>query len=49
MDSAKKIISVALDRDLLKLIDKWTAAQAARPSRTAVIEAAVRKFLAENK
>ncbi|MEO1109897.1 MAG: ribbon-helix-helix domain-containing protein [Pseudomonadota bacterium] len=45
----KKIpIPVAIDPDLAKELDDWIAAQPVPPSRTAVIEAALRLFLQKN-
>lgn len=37
--------SLALDRELLKRLDKWIAGQDVPPSKTAVHEAALREFL----
>lgn len=41
----KKMVSFALDPALLKGLDEWIARQPVPPSKTAVIEAAIRMFL----
>lgn len=45
MARLKKTVSLALDPDLIKRIEKWIATQDVRPSKTAVHEAALREFL----
>ena len=47
MDMARTKImrSYALDADLLERLEKWLSAQNPPPSRTGVIEAALRDFL----
>lgn len=47
MQMARKKIPVglALDPELLAVLDKWRAAQVVTPSRTAAIEQAIRDFL----
>jgi predicted transcriptional regulator len=45
MARLKKMVSYALDPDLLKRLDDWIARQEVPPSKTAVIEAALRSFL----
>lgn len=51
MDMArkKKMVSFALDPEILKKLDEWIAAQPVPPSKTAVVEAALRRFLDEKK
>lgn len=41
----KKMVSYALDPELLEKLDQWIAAQAVPPSKTAVIEAALKQFI----
>lgn len=41
----KKMVSFALDPALIKGLDEWIARQPVPPSKTAVIEAAIRMFL----
>jgi predicted transcriptional regulator len=45
MARLKKMVSLALDPELLKRLDKWIAGQDVPPSKTAVHEAALREFL----
>jgi hypothetical protein len=45
MARLKKMVSLALDPELLKRLDKWIADQDVPPSKTAVHEAALREFL----
>lgn len=47
MDMArkKKMVSFALDPEILKKLDEWISAQPVPPSKTAVLEAALKKFL----
>lgn len=45
MKRLKKMISLALDPELLARLEKWVAAQDVPPSKTAVHEAALREFL----
>ena len=45
MARLKKMISLALDPDLLKRLETWLAKQEFPPTKTAVIEAALRDFL----
>lgn len=45
----KKVVGFALDRVLLDQIDAWRLAQDVPPSRTAVLEAAIREFLKQRK
>lgn len=45
MARLKKMISLALDPELLTRLEKWIAAQDVPPSKTAVHEAALREFL----
>lgn len=45
MARRKKMKSYALDPELLKQVDAWIAAQPVPPSQTAVVEAALRKFI----
>ena len=47
MDMArrKKMVSFALDPEILKKLDEWIAKQPAPPSKTAVVEAALSKFI----
>lgn len=47
MPRLKKMVSFALDPALLKRLDDWLALQEAAPSKTAVIEAALRAWLDE--
>lgn len=39
------MVSFALDPQILKKLDEWIAAQAVPPSKTAVLEAALKKFI----
>lgn len=45
MARLKKMVSYALDPDLLKRLDDWIGRQEVPPSKTAVIEAALRAWL----
>lgn len=45
MPRQKKMMSLALDPDLLARLDDWLAAQEFPPTKTAVIEAAIKAFL----
>ena len=45
MARLKKMISLALEPELLKRLEKWIAAQDVPPSKTAVHETALREFL----
>ena len=45
MARLKKMISLALDPDLLKRLETWLAKQEFPPTKTAVIETALRDFL----
>lgn len=45
MPRIKKMVSFALDPDLLKRLEDWLSSQDAAPSKTAVIEAALRAWL----
>lgn len=45
MARIKKMVSYALDPELLARLNKWLARQDVAPSKTAVIEAALREFL----
>lgn len=45
MARSKIMRSYALDADLLERLEKWLAAQNPPPSRTGVIETALRDFL----
>ena len=45
MARLKKMISLAVDPDLLKRLEAWLSKQDFPPSKTAVIEAALRDFL----
>jgi Arc/MetJ-type ribon-helix-helix transcriptional regulator len=45
MARQKKPVSFALDPKLLERIDKWIAKQEVPPSKTAVIESALREWL----
>lgn len=45
MARLKKMVSYALDPDLLKRLDAWLARQDPAPSKTAVIETALRDWL----
>jgi hypothetical protein len=45
MARLKKMISLALEPELLARLEKWIAAQDVPPSKTAVHEAALREFL----
>ena len=49
MDMArkKKMVSYALDPELLKRLEEWLETQEFPPSKTAVMEVALRKFLEE--
>lgn len=47
--SRKKIpVAVAIDPDLHAQVDAWIGAQLVPPSRTSVVELALRQFLANN-
>jgi len=48
MARIKKPVSYALDPELLAEVDEWIAKQPVPPSKTAVIEAALRLLLKEN-
>jgi len=41
----KRMVSLALDPDLLERLDKWRQKQDLVPSKTSVLEAALREFL----
>ncbi|WP_298958344.1 hypothetical protein [uncultured Roseibium sp.] len=41
------MVSFALDPEILKKLDEWIAAQPVPPSKTAVLEAALKKFIGE--
>ena len=43
----KKMISLAIDPDVLADLEKWIARQQVAPSKTAVIEAALRAFIGD--
>lgn len=45
MTRLKKMTSYALDPALLKRLDAWLAKQEFPPTKTAVVEAALREFL----
>lgn len=45
MPRLKKMISFALDPVLLERLDKWLSKQELKPSKTAVLELALREFL----
>jgi predicted transcriptional regulator len=45
MARLKKMVSLALDPELLRRLEKWIAAQDVPPSKTAVHETALREFL----
>ncbi len=47
MDMArlKKMLSLAIDRPLLERLDAWLEQQEFPPTKTAVVEAALREFL----
>lgn len=45
MTRLKKMVSFALDPDLLKRLDAWRERQDPPPSKTAVVEAAIRAWL----
>jgi predicted transcriptional regulator len=45
MARLKKMVSYALDPDLLKRLDDWLSRQDPAPSKTAVIESALRDWL----
>jgi Arc/MetJ-type ribon-helix-helix transcriptional regulator len=47
MPRLKKMVSYALDPALLARLDEWLARQDVAPSKTAVIEAALRAWLDE--
>jgi len=47
MARLKKMVSYALDPELLQRLDDWLARQDVAPSKTAVIEAALRAWLDE--
>jgi hypothetical protein len=43
----KTMVSFAIDPDLLKELEDWLACQEFPPTKTAVIEASIRRFLAD--
>lgn len=45
MPRLKKMLSLALDPELLAQMDVWIARQEFPPSKTAVLETALREFL----
>lgn len=45
MPRIKKMVSLAIDHALLKRLNDWLAKQELPPTKTAVVEAALRKFL----
>lgn len=45
MARLKKMVSFALDPDLLKRLDAWREQQDPPPSKTAVVEAAIKSWL----
>lgn len=45
MTRTKKMVSLALDPDLLARLDAWIAKQEFPPTKTAVLETALREFL----
>jgi predicted transcriptional regulator len=45
MARLKKMISLAIDPELLARLDAWLSRQEIRPSKTAVVETALRRFL----
>lgn len=45
MARKKRMVSYALDPDLLKRLDDWLSRQDPAPSKTAVIESALRDWL----
>lgn len=45
MPRLKKMVSYALDPALLQRLDEWMARQEVAPSKTAVIEAALKAWL----
>ena len=45
----KKMVSYALDPELLKLMDRWISEQDVPPSKTAFVETAIREFLERRK
>lgn len=45
MTRIKKVIGLALDPVLLDRLERWRRAQDVPPSKTAVLEAAIREFL----
>lgn len=45
MPRAKKPLNLYIDPDLLALFEEWIAAQKPPPSKTAVLELALREFL----
>jgi hypothetical protein len=47
MGRQKKTVSYSLDPDLLKDFDAWIAAQPVPPTKTAAVEAAMRKLMAD--
>ena len=47
MPRLKKMVSYALDPALLQRLDDWLARQEVAPSKTAVIEAALKAWLDE--
>lgn len=48
MARRKKMVSFALDPEILRQLDDWIAAQPVPPSKTAVLEAALKKFISGN-
>lgn len=51
MDMARRkiMVSFALDPDLIKRLELWLEGQELRPSKTAVIEVALKQFLDRQK
>lgn len=45
MPRLKKMVSLALDPDLLDRLDRWLEAQDPKIAKTAVFETALRRFL----
>jgi predicted transcriptional regulator len=45
MSRKKKMVSFALDPEILAKLDAWLAKQEFPPSKTAVVEAALKAFL----
>jgi Arc/MetJ-type ribon-helix-helix transcriptional regulator len=45
MTRLKKMMSLALDPDLLRRMDAWISKQEFPPTKTAVLETALREFL----